>query len=246
VFGCRAPDGTLVATAAALPYGTVTTPRAGWVSMVLVAREWQHRGLATLLMQRCIDVLRQAGIVPVLDATPAGEPVYARLGFTRGLNAARWEADLPAGLRASADEAVAVAVDAPMAVTNTDAFKPLDAVANGLGRDFLLDSFLAREGSCAWLSADGEGFVILRPGQRAMQLGPLVARNAAQAVQLLATALSQVRGRVFLDVLSRWPAVTQWLQAHGFVQQRPFVRMALGAMPVASDRLFVLAGPEFG
>ena len=39
-----------------------------------------------------------------------------------------------------------------------------------------------------------------------------------------------------------------WLQHNGFVRQRGFARMALGAAPIAAvhPRLFVVAGPEFG
>ena len=77
VFGLR-EDGTdrLVATAAALPYGGGL----GWVSMVLVAPEWRHQGLATALMEHCVVHLRALNATPVLDATPAGQPAYARLG----------------------------------------------------------------------------------------------------------------------------------------------------------------------
>ena len=53
----------------------------GWISMVLVTGEYRRQGLATRLMQRCIDDLRSPGCVPVLDATPAGREVYRALGF---------------------------------------------------------------------------------------------------------------------------------------------------------------------
>ena len=53
---------------------------------------------------------------------------------------------------------------------------------------------------------------------------------------------------MFLDVPERWTALTAWLQHNGFVRQRGFARMALGAAPIAAvhPRLFVVAGPEFG
>ena len=61
-------------------------------------------------------------------------------------------------------------------------------------------------------------------------------------------ALADLRGPVFLDVPERWTALTAWLQHNGFVRQRGFARMALGAAPIAAvhPRLFVVAGPEFG
>ena len=49
--------------------------------MVLVAGAYRRRGLGTRLMHRCIEDLTAAGVVPVLDATPAGRTVYRALGF---------------------------------------------------------------------------------------------------------------------------------------------------------------------
>ncbi len=60
-----------------LPFGG----RFAWISMVLVAGDYRRRGLATRLMRRAIDDLAAAGLVPVLDATPAGRAVYRALGF---------------------------------------------------------------------------------------------------------------------------------------------------------------------
>src|SRR6266511_3739364 len=77
VYAVRTGAGRVIATAATLPYGG----RFAWISMVLVAGEYRRRGLASRLMRRCIEELTAAGLVPVLDATPAGRAVYGALGF---------------------------------------------------------------------------------------------------------------------------------------------------------------------
>ena len=77
VHAAHTPEGRIIATAATLPYGD----RFAWVSMVLVAGQYRRRGLATLLMRRAMDDLSAARLVPVLDATPDGRPVYLALGF---------------------------------------------------------------------------------------------------------------------------------------------------------------------
>ena len=53
---------------------------------------------------------------------------------------------------------------------------------------------------------------------------------------------------MFLDVPTRWVELAERLEQLSFKHQRPYVRMSLGAaMPLAcGDRVFVLAGPEFG
>src|SRR5690349_18510587 len=80
--------GRVIATAATLPYGGCA-----WISMVLVAGTHRRRGLATRLLHRCIADIRAQGLVPVLDATPAGARVYAPLGFTAAWSFARLAAE---------------------------------------------------------------------------------------------------------------------------------------------------------
>ena len=233
VFALRDGDaGPLVATAAALPYGGGI----GWISMVLVTPAWQHQGLASALMQRCIAQLRSLKATPVLDATPAGAAAYARLGFQPGFALARWQGRGTAAVQVP----VAAAAD-PVRIG------ALDRAAIGFDRALLFNDFLSRPGTRAWFAPDGDGFVLAREGRRATQLGPLVARDEATALALLQDALAALHGPVFLDLPERWSALAQSLQAQGFTRQRGFVRMALGAAPIATtpERLFVLAGPEF-
>ena len=82
----RAHDGTLVGTAATLPYAGGF----GWISMVLVAKAWRRRGIGTRLLNRCIETLRELSSIPMLDATPAGREVYRHLGFRDLWPITRW------------------------------------------------------------------------------------------------------------------------------------------------------------
>lgn len=238
--GFRTASGLLVATAAALAY----SGGLGWVSMVLVAHDWRHRGLASLLMEGAVKRLRNKHVTPVLDATPAGEPVYRHLGFRAGFALERWEGMVPPDRVGPVEEARVRRAEAP----DLDAIAALDQAANGVGRRLLLQNLLARAGTQAWLARDGSGFVIARDGKRATQLGPLVAGDPEAATALLGAALRARSGPVFLDVPSRWRDLATRLERLGFMRQRPFVRMSLGSgAPLAcGDRVFVLAGPEFG
>ncbi|MEO7128472.1 MAG: GNAT family N-acetyltransferase, partial [Rhodoferax sp.] len=93
-IGLRTAQNQLVASAATLPFTTTADNgrnirRVAWISMVLVATKWQHRGLATRLLAECVNRLRVEGVTPMLDATPAGEPVYRRMGFESGFDFTR-------------------------------------------------------------------------------------------------------------------------------------------------------------
>jgi len=246
VFGVRA-GGRLVATAAALPYGPF-----GFVAMVLTARDHRGRGLATRLTARAIEALGAA--VPVLDATAAGEPVYARLGFRPLFRIRRFFA--PALSREAAASfpppparGAGGGVPPPGRLTG-DTFRRMnpspgpsrkergedDTEAFGADRGFLLQDFACRLGKCG----------PVRAGRTAAHIGPLVARSEPNAIAALA-ALA-IPTPAIIDVPARWSGLSEWLIAQGFTIQREFTRMARGRdVPFGNPaRIFATAGPEFG
>jgi GNAT superfamily N-acetyltransferase len=237
VVGCRDEVGHLVATAAALPYDG----GAGWISMVLVDPPWRHRGFASRLMGDCIRHLQETGRAPTLDATPAGQGVYGQLGFAPGFAFERWEGE--GWTAASSDEVDPAGADDLARIVELDRES-----LGGIGREALLRDFLGRRSTKAWVHPSRSGFVIARAGHRATQIGPIVAASAGAALTLVGHVLARTAGRVFIDVPVRAEAVAETLAQRGFVRQRPFVRMALGATPAQEPHatLFALAGPEFG
>jgi ribosomal protein S18 acetylase RimI-like enzyme len=227
-------DEGLVATAAALPYDNF-----GYISMVIVEPAWRRRGLARRLMGECIDALRAQGRASLLDATPAGALVYRGLGFVELATMERWEGE-------GGGEAQVGRPADRLAAGDVHKLIEADALAFGSQRRFLLEDFLARPGTAAW-TCDG-GYIVMREGHRAMQIGPLVALSQAAARLLLATAIANVRGRVFLDLFTSWPDLAALLESLGFKRQRPYMRMALDRANLPGDlrRLAIAAGPEFG
>jgi GNAT superfamily N-acetyltransferase len=234
VIGLWDGQGRLVATAASFPYDN----RFGWISMVIVAPDWRRRGLARRLMVECIETLRRQGCAALLDATPAGAEVYARLGFVSLCGMERWQGD---GGAAATSAGVT-----PLPPNATGDVTAADEVAFGTNRGFLLRDFLARDGSVALQS--GEAVAVMRRGERATQLGPLIAPSLESASRLLAGALALARGPVFLDLLEGSTGLAPLLETCGFRIQRPFRRMALGRDTLPGDpaQLVCAAGPEFG
>jgi GNAT superfamily N-acetyltransferase len=223
VLGLAAGE-RLVATAAALPYGDSF----GWVSMVLVTGEWRRQGLATRLVTACVSLLRDAGRAALLDASPAATDIYAALGFIALGTMERWEGQGGGELG-----------------TTSSANLELDQLAFGADRGFLLEDFLSRPNNVAFRSA--RGFVILRRGSSASQLGPLVA-EPSEAAALATEAIRAASGRVLVDVLDAGRVLLPTLATLGFRLQRPFTRMALGlaALPGQPALMMAAAGPEFG
>jgi GNAT superfamily N-acetyltransferase len=242
----------LVATAVALPYDAAAPQSRpiGFVSMVLVTPAWRRRGLATWLTERCARALERLGRVPVLDATPAGQEVYRKLGFTDGIALDRWRAErvrpgaavegVPAGI------VLAGMVDvAPLGA--------MDASAFGAGRPRVLADLRARRPDLAWVAMRGDmaaGFVLGRDGRTAAHVGPVVAADAAIAAALLAQALRHVAGAAIVDLPRGSETLATRLEAAGFAAVRTFIRMhrgpaGCGDAPGAAT-WFAAIGPEFG
>jgi GNAT superfamily N-acetyltransferase len=231
--GFAARDGgRVVATALALPY----PPVFGWVSMVLVHAPYRRRGIATRLVRHATAALTGAGLLPVLDATPAGAEVYGRMGFRPVGNLLRWR---------GAGGGAAVASRVPRIAERV---RELDGAAFGADRGAVLADLSGRPAPVATLAADGGGYLLSRAGRTATQLGPLVAREAATAVALLAEGVDAVAGTVVVDVPEQATAAAAHLADRGFTPERPFVRLVLGGDALAGTPALVhaIAGPELG
>ncbi len=245
VYAVRSGNGRLVATAATLPYGD----RFAWISMVLVAGDYRRRGLATGLLRRCIDDLVARNLVPVLDATPAGRPIYRTLGFKESWGFHRWagQAAPVSNTPSRRDGLVVEPID--------DAVWPAllrhDAEVFGADRGALLARLRGRLPEaelCVRRGSGIVGFLLGRDGRSAAQLGPLIAEDEDVAGALLSRALASISGPVYIDVADDKIDIAAMLTASGFAQQRPFTRM-LHRRPRSFDdpvRTFAVVGPEFG
>jgi GNAT superfamily N-acetyltransferase len=246
VYAVRNITGRVIATAAILFHGG----HFAWISMVLVAKDYRRQGLATLLLRRCVSDLIDRGLVPVVDATPAGRTVYVRLGFQDSWAFQRYSASTP-----RQDD---VAPPKPNGIVirpiRSDDWQPLyryDARAFGADRTALLTRLRGRLPKAefgAWREGQIVGFVLGRNGRSAAQLGPLVAVDECIAQALVGLALRHINSPIYVDVSDSKSALKQWLQNHGFAPQRPFMRMVYGSATRFDDSVLTMAvaGPELG
>jgi len=233
----------VVATAATLPFGG----RCAWISMVLVRAGHRRHGLATRLLDRCIADITAAGIVPVLDATPAGRAVYAPLGFHDAWGFARLISQ-QRSIRPLGPDVVAIR---PITDSVWPALCAYDAAVFGADRSQILTCMRGRLPSAdLFAERDGRvvGLLLGRDGRTASHLGPLIADDDATAAALLDRALGQISGTVYVDLADAKVAVRAWLEASGFSLQRPFTRMLHHRRESFNDigRTFAVIGPEFG
>ena len=230
VFGAR-DETRLVATAALLPYSESNA----WIGMVLVTQSWRRRGLATRLMQACLNAASEHGITPWLDATPAGATVYGPLGFapTLQLRRLRFETRAPTASRTD------------IAPGDLAAFVARDASAVGFARGGLLRELAGRAGS-RFISNDGAS-ALVRDGRIARHIGPLFADSADHATTLVGDIAASENGTLLIDVVAEQDDFLKSLTSSGWTIERPFQRMRFGRATAPGTELpFAVAGPEYG
>jgi GNAT superfamily N-acetyltransferase len=232
-----------VATAAILPYAS----RFAWISMVLVTAAERRQGLARWLLRHCMDDILQHGLVPVLDATPAGRAVYLNLGFRD-----TWDMHRLTGrcgqFAANPVEAVTVR---HLREGDWAQIGDLDKTVFGADRGALLRSLAQRLPQASLVAVQNErliGFCFGRDGRVMTQLGPLVAADSDTAIMLAAEALSSISGQAAIDVPDRHATLVRWLSERGFSPERPLTRMVYRSASSFDDttRQFAIAGPELG
>jgi GNAT superfamily N-acetyltransferase len=246
VHAVRTAAGRVIATAAMLPYGG----RFAWISMVLVAGAHRRRGLATRLLQRCIDDLAAVGLVPVLDAAPAGRAVYGPLGFRDAWSFTRWAAPQQRP-RLEAIRSPAGPSIRPIDDADWPAVCACDAAAFGADRTRVLERLRGRLPAAALVAEQRgriTGFLLGRDGGIAAQLGPLVAADDETAQALLVCGLGAVGGPLCIDVVDAKAALGAALAGIGFITARPFTRMVYRRATGFADplRTYAVAGPELG
>jgi GNAT superfamily N-acetyltransferase len=216
-----------------------------WLCMVLVDPAFRGRGLGSELVRQVLQRLGDIASVG-LDATPQGRAVYERLGFAAGCGLVRTLAEP----RSPADGATLTGPARPLSTGDLAQVLAWDREVFAADRSQLLRHAFAAAPDYAWIverNGAPEGYCFGRAGRSADQIGPVVARSNAAALQLV----QAVRGRhpsrpFFMDA----PAAGEVLGAlaeQGFTEQRPFTRMYRGtAAPALHPELVAIVGPEFG
>jgi len=239
-------EGCFVAEVDGTAIGTTTTcifDAVAWIAMVLVDVEARRRGIGSALLGHALAFLDAKGIKTVrLDATPAGQAVYEKLGFQPEYSLTRYE-----GVASCADvECHTEQATAAMLPEVSE----LNHRMTGTNRARLLARlFVDAPQSMRVVRMVGrlEGFVTSRPGANATQIGPCIATAQAGPI-LLADALNRCAGqRVFVDVPSDHVRAVETLEAKGLKAQRHLLRMYRGkSIRDQIEALWAGSGPEKG
>ncbi len=243
-----------VAEAGEKTVGTLTAINYGndvaWLGMMIVDRSYRGLGISKNLMTTAIETLIKNQCKSIkLDATPAGRPVYVKLGFVEEYTIFRLVhpgLEQPVFPDADTDKVV------PVTEKDLSGIVDLDTLVFGANRSELIRHLILHNPEKSFVLKERDkvtGFALGRDGTRFIQIGPVVAGNDADAAALVQKALDPLKGEaVVMDVLGKKDHLLKGLIQSGFENQRPLYRMFLkdNPFPGKPEQLYAICGPEFG
>ncbi|MGO4738794.1 GNAT family N-acetyltransferase [Bosea sp. 2KB_26] len=230
----------IVATALWWPYGETHAT----LGMIIVSPAHQGGGIGKRLMQALFEQAQGRSLM--LNATAAGEPLYAKLGFVPCGGVQQYQGEAPAIAAPVLQAGLSLRLGRQADLT---LLERLDRQATGLVRKPMLEMLLAC-GECIVLERDGQpmGFSILRRFGRGLVVGPVVATTRDDAQILIAHWLHEQRGQFLRVDIQADSGLADWLRECGLSPAGAVTSMVLGNKPnpVGPMRLYALANQALG
>lgn len=236
-------DGNFVGTATAINYSN----RIAWIGMVLVNKEYRGRGISKILLSTIFDKLKSCKSIK-LDATPAGQPVYEKLGFENEYLISRLVKKTFESLQFPDFGII------PQKILEKDipSIIEFDKQSFGSDRTQLIETLVKDYPDKCWVlkrETKIVGFALGRNGNKYHQIGPVSAQTSDDATLLISYALKNMHNQpIVVDILDDKQELIELLISAGFVKQRYFTRMYLKNNPFPGEKSlqYLIGGPEFG
>jgi GNAT superfamily N-acetyltransferase len=248
------PKFCLVAVSENKLIGTVTAmkyqQKLAWIGMMLVAKKYRGLGVSKILLNTILKRLDKCDSIK-LDATPAGVPVYKKLGFVAEYEIDRMvSSGLPVEILDHEDTGAFEISN--ISLDDINKLMPLDKIIFGVGRLDLFDYLLNNQKKIGFQIKEEnilKGFVFGREGSNYLQIGPLLAESIPMAKFLFNAVFNTLREEPLLvDVLADQREFKEWLLFKKFKHERSFTRMYLKTNDYSGkkENLFLISGPELG
>lgn len=238
---CLIFDDHLVGTACSYRF----SQNLAWISMVLVDINYRGKGFGNALMKAVLNELKDCKSVK-LDATPAGEKVYEKLGFVKEYSISLWICDsFESTIHKSAEISEIKNSELKLIVD-------FDGSSFGVKRLEVIKSLAVNFPELCRISKNKNeisGIALGRKGNKHAQIGPVSAVSDLVAKELITSVLSGLKHQsVVIDILDDKFELMNWLTELGFQQRRSFWRMYLNnnSYPGKINHQFAICGSEFG
>ena len=236
-------DKKIAGTATALNHSN----EVAWIGMVIVDKTLRGQGIGKMLITSIIDKLRHFRSVK-LDATPAGLPLYKKLGFVEEMMIDRMVCHSFSGNGISYEDVKAEVING----NDMAEIIKLDEKVFGASRNYLLNKLFSDHPEKSFkltYNKTPDGYIFGRTGIRYGYIGPLSASSYESARILLTSALVSLTGQpVIADILQDKIPLIRFLESVGFQKQRHFTRMYLknNTNKGIPGKYYLISGPEYG
>ena len=205
--------------------------RHGSLGMIIVSPDRQGKGIGRELMNLILEELGER--CTLLIATPAGQPLYERLGFvaTGAIHQHQGTMTAVAPLALAAGERIRLAEPDDIATIIDLANR-----ATGMSRDAVLKQLIPMA-EIVVLERNGElaGFSIMRRFGRGHAIGPVVAPDSVHAKALIAHWTDAYAGSFVRVDVTASSGLGAWLAEAGLVQVDTGVTMARNGVPAQDE-----------
>lgn len=191
--------------------------RSGWIGNLIVNPESRGIGIGKRLFSRAREALYEAGVQTIwLTASKAGRSLYEKHGFSSLDSIVRWTV-LGNGSPSS----------------GVDSGAAPDLSIDRLGWDDNRERLVSATAARGRVLASYDGFTVIQPCNKSVQIGPFAALNTGSAEMLLANALASIPPAVeiYIDAPAGNSAGTALLQQFGFRKQGTNQLMFAGTRP---------------
>jgi GNAT superfamily N-acetyltransferase len=236
-------NNTVIGTATALNHSN----KVAWIGMVLVDKSFRGQGVGKMLLTNIIVALKNVDSIK-LDATPAGLPLYQKLGFINEYKIYRM---INPSLQSFEKQTFKYKPVNIKPENFPDVLK-LDKKIFGTARTYLLQALFSNYPAKSYLvnrTKKIDGYMLGRTGARFNYIGPVASLSEDSARILISKALESLNNQpVALDILQDKEDLIKWLESLGFLKHRHFIRMYLKSNSCSGliKNNYLISGPEFG
>jgi GNAT superfamily N-acetyltransferase len=229
-------DGTPAGMGGAIAYGAMAR-----IGLMAVHPDFQRRGIGRAIMEHLLEWVAVRGATTVLlDATPAGVPLYTRLGFVTDDYARAYLCSHPATLARPQADAVK-----PLQPADLPEVVAFDAERFGASRAAILAQYAEECAGRAFVARDRRGRVAGYLIAQSHRLGPWLADTAQAADSLLSQALPLCSADVQTLVPECNRAAATVLERVGFSPGRRWHSMRLGGVSDLQRRRWLYGYANF-
>jgi predicted N-acetyltransferase YhbS len=218
-------NGTLVGSGLCWKFGTTHAS----LGMIIVSPERQGKGIGRELMNLILEELGERCIL--LTATPAGQPLYEKLGFVPTGTVVHHQGTMQqtSPLALAAGERIR-----PVVAGDLQALAALATRALGMPREDLIAQLLnVAEGVVIEKNCEAIGFSMMRRFGRGHVIGPVVAPDTERAKALIAHWAEAYTGSFVRVDVTGDSGLSTWVESLGLESVGPSVRMTRGQPPVS-------------